>query len=188
MNTDDPKPAAEPKKNSEPSPGSSSGVPSKIYSSEQPDRHSFDKVQGENKGKTEQKEKDYHQKESVEEKVRETLRNFRESKKVDDLYAYAKDNKEQTISYALLLVGLLLMLFSYESLLGELIVGLVAGYHFAPQIMSYLRRVGYLFSGPEQLTNIVLTALLIGFFISAPGIIIGALVAAGLKEAFLTKS
>lgn len=187
MNTDDPKPVPEPKKTPEPSLGSSSAAPSKIYPSEHPDRHSFDKIQGENKSRTE-KDKNYHQKESVEEKVRETLRNFRESKKVDDIYLYAKNNKEETLTYVFLAVGLLLMLFNYKSTLGELIVGLVAGYHFAAQIMPYLRRIGYLFSGPEQLRNIVLTALLIGLFISAPGIVIGALVATGCKEAFLTKS
>ncbi|MBA2368505.1 MAG: hypothetical protein H0V82_05715 [Candidatus Protochlamydia sp.] len=185
MNTDDPKPVPEPIKNPEPSLGSSSAAPSKIYPSEQPDRHSFEKMQTENKGKTDQKDKDYHQKESVEEKVRETLRNFRKSKKVDDIYVYAKDNKEQTITYTLLVVGLLLMLLAYPSIFGQLIVGLVAGYHYANAIMSYLRRIGYLFSGPEQLTNIVLTALVIALFISAPGIVIGALVAVGCKEAFI---
>ncbi|CUI15732.1 conserved putative membrane protein [Candidatus Protochlamydia naegleriophila] len=129
-----------------------------------------------------QKEKDYYQKESVEDKVREHLRQARDSKKVDEIYDYARNNKEQTITYILLGIGLLLMLFVYESILGELLIGLVAGYHFAPEILFYLRNIGQVFTGQDQLRYIVLTAVLLGLFIAAPGIFIGSAIAASFKQ------
>ncbi|WP_068468563.1 hypothetical protein [Candidatus Protochlamydia phocaeensis] len=127
-----------------------------------------------------QKTKDYQHKESIEDKVRESFRNNKDSKKFDDLYQYARNNKEHTITYILLILGLLLLFF--DNLLGGLILGMVAGYHFAYEIIYYLRNIGQVFTGQDQLRYVVLTGLLLGLFIAAPGIFVGAIIVAAFKQ------
>lgn len=105
------------------------------------------------------------------------------NKKGDDFFAYAKSNKEQTIAYILLVLGLLFLLF-YNNLLGGLLIGLVAGYYFSSEIIYYLRNIGQVVGGQDQLRYVILTALLLGLFIAAPGIFIGALVVAVFKNTF----
>jgi hypothetical protein len=102
-------------------------------------------------------------------------------KKVDELYDYARSNKEQTITYILLALGLLFLLF-FNNLLGGLIIGMVAGYYFAAEIVYYIRNIGQIIGGQDQLRYVVLTALLLGLFIAAPGIFIGAAIVAAFKQ------
>lgn len=103
-------------------------------------------------------------------------------KKGDDIFAYAKSNKEQAIAYVLLALGLLFLLF-FNNLLGGLIIGMVAGYCFAREIIYYLRNIGQVIGGQDQLRYVVLTAVILGLFIEAPGIFIGALIVAAFKNA-----
>lgn len=90
-------------------------------------------------------------------------------------------NPEAYITYALLIVGILLLFFDYI-LLGSLIVGLIAGYHFSHEIVFYLRNLTNVFAGQDQVRYIVLTAVIISLFIAVPGIFIGAIVAAVFKQ------
>lgn len=126
----------------------------------------------------EEPKKDHH--ESMEDKVRDTFRNMRDSKKVDELYSYAQNNKEQTMIYVLLIVGLLVLFFNY--ILGGLIIGMVAGYYFADEIVYYIRNLGQIINGHDQLRYVILSAVLLGLFISAPGIFIGAAIVAAFKH------
>lgn len=112
----------------------------------------------------------------LEGKVKNTIHSLKES----EAYHYAVSNKEQTVTYILLALGILLLFFN--PLFGEIIVGLVAGYHFAPQIVYYLRNLSQIFEGQDQLRYIVLTGTLIALFITAPGIFIGAVIAALFKQ------
>jgi hypothetical protein len=105
-----------------------------------------------------------------------------DSNKVRDIYTLAASNKEQTIAYILLILGLLLLLF-FNNLLGGLIIGMVAGYYFAPEIIHYIRNLNEVTKGQEDpIRYIVLAALLLGLFIAAPGIFIGALIVATFKQ------
>lgn len=106
-----------------------------------------------------------------------------EIKKGEDIFAFAKSNKEQAIAYILLALGLLLLLFFNNlNLLGGLIIGVVAGYYFSSEIIYYISNIGQVVGGQNQLRYVVLTAVLLGLFIAAPGIFIGALVAAAFKK------
>ncbi|MCE2982296.1 MAG: hypothetical protein LW832_01900 [Parachlamydia sp.] len=129
------------------------------------------------------KDKSYFQKESVEEKVRESLRNFKNAKNMEQLYGYARQNKEQTVSYVLMIIGIILLLFTPYLILGELLIGLVAGYHFSAQIISYLQSFSNRFTTQWAFQNTVIIVLVLTIFIMAPGLVIGAVAAAGLKEA-----
>ena len=117
---------------------------------------------------------------SFQNKERDKFR--RESlRKGEDLFAYAKSNKEQTLAYVLLGLGLLFLLF-FNNLLGGLIIGMVAGYYFDAEIVYYIRNIGQIIGGQDQLRYVVLTSILLGLFIAAPGIFIGALIVATFKQ------
>lgn len=104
-----------------------------------------------------------------------------DSKTTKDFFKYAQMNKDQTITYLLLILGLIFLLF-FNNLLGGLIIGMVAGYYFAEDIVDYLRNLGKIIGGQEKIHYVVLTALLLGLFIAAPGIFIGAIVVAAFKQ------
>lgn len=119
--------------------------------------------------------------EELGDKMKGTVKNIKDS----ELYSYAASNKEQTITYILLAIGIILLFVN--SLLGGLIVGAVAGYHFSGPVAFYLRNLNKLFEGQDQLRYIVLTGLLVGLFIAAPGIFIGAVIVAVFKEVLFKK-
>lgn len=101
-----------------------------------------------------------------------------------DFVEYMKNNKEAAVTYALLLIGILLLIFD-AFLLGSLIIGLVAGYHFAHEIVFYLRNLTHVFAGQDQVRYLVLTAVIVALFIAIPGIFIGAVVAAVFRQVIL---
>lgn len=112
----------------------------------------------------------------IEDTVKDTIQNIKES----DFYHYARSNKEKTITYALLGIGILLLI-ARAWLIGGLLVGGALGYHFALEIMHYVRNFKQIFEGPEQVRYIVLTGFLIALLIIAPGIAVGAFIAAIIK-------
>ena len=99
------------------------------------------------------------------------------------IFSLAASHKEQTIIYLLLAAGLLILFF-FNNLLGGLIIGGVTGFYFASEIICYLRNLGQIVRGNDQLRYVILTALLLGLFIEAPGIFIGALIVALFKQVF----
>ncbi len=176
----DPNQAREPKTNlPEPPPLSSpaktsSAEPSKIYTAEPHDTSRISDTESKTYEKT--------QKESVEGEEREDLYNKRYSKKLDEMYDYAKYNKEQTVAYILLIIGILLIFFS--PILGELLIGLVGGFYFSKEIISYIRNLGQIAGGPDHTRYVILTAILLGILIVAPGFFIGAVIAAAFRKLF----
>lgn len=108
-----------------------------------------------------------------------------QSKKVEFSFEYAKSNKEKTITYILLVLGLLLLFFN--NMLGGLLIGVVAGYFFDAEIIYYLRNLSQIISGQEHIRYVVLTALALGLLIAAPGIFIGAVIMAIFKQVLFAK-
>ena len=98
-----------------------------------------------------------------------------------EMYQYMTTHREQVIAYILSILGLLLMLFA-NRLLGGIIIGMVTGYYFAPEIIYYLRNLSQITGHLDQLRCIVLAALALGLFIAAPGIFIGAIAVASFKQ------
>lgn len=127
---------------------------------------------------TEKSKKGY---EKFEDTLKGTVKNIKDS----EFYNYASSNREQTVSYVLLALGIIFLFIN--SFLGGLIVGAVAGYHFSKQIVYYLRNLNNIFEGHEQINYIILTGTLLALFIAAPGIFIGAVLVAIFKEIFLKK-
>lgn len=104
-----------------------------------------------------------------------------ETMKKNHLLNFAKTNKEQAIAYVILALGLLFLLF-YNNLLGGLLIGMVAGYYFSNEIIYYIRNIAQIVGGQNQLRYVILTAVILGLFIAAPGIFIGALIVAVFKN------
>lgn len=98
-----------------------------------------------------------------------------------DFFNYMASNREQAITYILLVLGILLIIFT-NGLLGGLIIGMVAGYYFDQEIIYYIRNLGQIAGGQNQIRYIVLAALALGLFIAAPGIFIGAIIVATFKQ------
>lgn len=117
-------------------------------------------------------------KETSEKNSRQTI-NFSNLK--GDIENYMKTNREQIIIYILLALGLSLLLFA-SSLLGALIIGMVAGYYFASEIIYFIRNLGQIMGGQDQLHYVVLATIALGLFIQAPGIFIGAIIVATFKQ------
>lgn len=117
-----------------------------------------------------------------EDKLKGTVKNIKDS----EFYSYASSNKEQTISYILLALGIILLFIN--TFVGGLIVGMVAGYHFSKQVVYYLRNLNKIFEGHDQLRYIVLSGVLFALLIAAPGVFVGAAIVAIFKELFLKNS
>lgn len=115
--------------------------------------------------------------ESVENKFKDTMQNIRKS----EFFSYACCNREQTITYIVLALGIILLLTDFW-FIGGLIVGGVVGYHFSMEVIDFLRNIRQIFEGPDRLRYIVLTGLLIGFLITSPGIVIGIILVALIKH------
>jgi hypothetical protein len=109
-------------------------------------------------------------------KLKDSFENLRSSRP----YTYAISNQEMTATYILLVIGIILLFVN--PLAGSIILGAVAGYHFAPEIIAFLRHFTQILEAPNQVRYIVLLTTLIGLFIQAPGIFFGAVFVAALKQ------
>lgn len=121
------------------------------------------------------------EKEAFKGKNQQTWGNKDNSGKTENFYTYTMSNKEHIITYILLILGLITLLF-FSNLLGGLILGMVAGFYFASDIVYYIRNLGQVIGGQDHLRYIVLTSILLGLFIAVPGIFIGAIIVATFKQ------
>ena len=104
-----------------------------------------------------------------------------------ELLDYFKNHSRETISYILIILGILL-LFT-EPVYGGLIVGIVAGIYFADELIIYIKnwkaaivsRSNY----PEVARHLILGGVAIAFFISAPAIFLGAAISIVIKQLFI---
>lgn len=124
--------------------------------------------------------------EPKQEKFSDKIRNINDGKRVGEFYDLAKQNKERALTYALIILGLIILFFN--NLVGGLIIGMVAGYYFAPEITSYIRNLSHIISGHDNLRYVALTGLLLGLLIAAPGIFIGAAIVAAFKQVIFDKN
>lgn len=114
--------------------------------------------------------------EHVEDKIRGTFKNIKESKQVNDLYRYARTNKEQMLTYILLAIGVIL-LFTHTPI-GGLLIGLVTGYFFSDEIVFFGKNIRQFFESQDYLRYLVMIVAGLALLVEAPGIIIGVIVAA----------
>ena len=105
----------------------------------------------------------------------------------EDLFNYFKNHSRETISYILLVLGILL-LFT-EPVYGGLLVGIVAGIYFGDEFVGYIKNwktdINTKNRYAEVARHLIFAGLAIAFFISAPAIFLGAAVSIGIKQLFI---
>lgn len=114
--------------------------------------------------------------ESFKEKLTEKLEKLKNSDQVGGLFSYAKSNTRDTIAYILLILGIILLFFQPHY--GGFLIGLIAGLYFSEEIIYIANHFSDLIEEQGLVRVIVLAALFVGFFITAPLIFIGAFIGA----------
>jgi len=110
---------------------------------------------------------------------------FREALKkegIQGLYGYAKSNTRDTIAYVVLIIGVILLFFDPSFFWGGLLVGLVVGFYFASEILGLIKHFNDVIAEQGVVRSLVFGGLMVAFFISAPGIFIGAAVGVAIKK------
>jgi hypothetical protein len=107
----------------------------------------------------------------------------------EDLLDYFKNHTRETISYVLLILGILL-LFT-EPAYGGLLIGLIAGIYFGDELVEYIKNWTNTIKSKSRYSDVarqlILAGLAFAFFISAPAIFLGAAISIGIKQLFLTQ-
>lgn len=110
---------------------------------------------------------------------------LRDAKKLDSLYGLQNTpTTAQIITYIILVLGLIIIFFN--SLVGSALIGGVVGYYFSEEIVYYLKNAALIFNNSDPLKAIIISALLLSIFISAPGFFLGVAVA-GIRHLLLIK-
>lgn len=99
--------------------------------------------------------------------------------KLDDLYGYFDKNTRDIIAYIFLFIGIILLLF--QSFWGGLIIGIIAGIYFSEPIVYWLKHLQHAVEEEGIARSLIFAGVVLGLFIGAPGIFIGAAIAIGLK-------
>lgn len=113
-------------------------------------------------------------------KLNETLESLKKNEKIEGIYNYATNNTRDTVAYILMIVGIVLLFTN--TFYGGLLVGLIFGYYFAPELLKYSQSVNDLIEEHGMVRSLIFGGLLLALFISAPAIFIGAALAVILKQ------
>lgn len=119
-------------------------------------------------------------KESIHKKISEKFEKLRKNEKMEELYQFATANTRDTIVYALLVIGLILLLF--VPFWGGLIIGVIGGIYFADDLLTWFNDINDYMDKEGLARLVILGGIGIAFLIAAPGIIIGAVVAVAIKK------
>ena len=76
------------------------------------------------------------------------------------------------------------MLF-FEPIYGGAIIGIIVGLYFTKEIITPIKSIESFIERQGMVRSLILGGTLLGIFIEAPAIIIGAAVAVGLKQIIL---
>lgn len=101
----------------------------------------------------------------------------------DSLLSYFKTHIREAITYALLILGIVLLFF--DQLYGGVLVGLVAGIYFGDEIVNYIKSWSTTTDSKRVARNLILAGIVIALFISAPAIFLGIAVAIAVKQLFI---
>lgn len=97
----------------------------------------------------------------------------------EDFFSYAKANAKDMIAYVLMVLGLILMFFN--TLYGGLLIGIVSGLYFSREIVKLWAEREAFLDRHGLVHCVILGGLILGLFIAAPAIFIGAALVIVLK-------
>lgn len=102
----------------------------------------------------------------------------------DNLIGYFKHHLRETISYIILILGIITLFF--DQYIGGIIVGLIAGIYFGDEVVNYLKSWNVDKDSKAIARHFISAGVAIAFLISAPAIFLGAAIAIGIKQLFIT--
>lgn len=118
--------------------------------------------------------------ESITEKITGSVNDLRKSEKVEDLFQFAKGNTRDTISYIVLFLGIILLMF--RPMWGGLMIGVVGGIYFAKEIVNWFQNLNQYVEERGLIRTIIIGGLALGLFLEAPYIFIGAAISIGVMQ------
>ena len=105
----------------------------------------------------------------------------------EDLLDYFKSHIRESISYIILVLGIILLFF--DRLYGGLLVGIVTGVYFGDEIVNYIKSLknslNNLSSNPDLAKHLITLGIAFAFLITAPGVFLGAAIAIAIKLMFV---
>jgi len=116
-------------------------------------------------------------------KISKKLEDLKASEKLESIYSYAQSSTRDTLAYVILITGLVLLFF--HPFIGGSLIGLIGGLYFAKEITEFARSTQEFLEEYGMVRSLVFGGGLLGLFISAPAIFIGAAIAIGLKTILL---
>lgn len=112
-------------------------------------------------------------------KLSETFEHLKKNEKVESFLEYARTNTQDTIAYALMIIGLIWFLIHGFS--GGILIGLVAGFYFSRELTELLKSYNEFIEAQGIPRSLILGGTLVALFIAAPGVFVGAAIMVGLK-------
>jgi hypothetical protein len=100
----------------------------------------------------------------------------------DDVFQYLRTNIRETVAYALLILGILLIYF--HPIIGGLLVGIVAGIYFGNEIIAAIRGWKDFIETEGIPRSLVVAGVAFAFFLSAPAIFLGIALSLLIKQLF----
>jgi hypothetical protein len=120
------------------------------------------------------------EKKSFKDSFKSSLSDFRSNAKLSNVMSYAAANTRDTISYVILIIGIVLLFF--HSFYGGMLIGLVTGFYFSSEILALLHHTTLLVDEQGIVKSLVAGGLILGLFISAPAIFIGMALAVAIRQ------
>lgn len=119
-------------------------------------------------------------KDGFKDKFKRSLDQLRSNEKLDNIVSYATANTRDTISYVLLIIGIVLLFF--HPFYGGLLIGLIAGFYFSSEILAVIRNFNDFVDEQGIVKSLIGAGLLLGLLISNPAIFIGIALAVAIRQ------
>lgn len=113
-------------------------------------------------------------------KFESTLSDLKKNAKLESLVSYATANTRDTVSYVILILGIILLFF--HSFYGGALIGLVAGFYFSSEIIALIKHGNALVEEQGVVKSLIAGGVLLAFFICSYPIFIGAALAVAIRQ------
>lgn len=117
---------------------------------------------------------------SFQEKFQSTMKNLRSNEKLESLVGHATANSRDTLSYVVLIIGIILLFF--HAFYAGVLIGLIAGFYFSSEILAVLKNFNAFVEEQGIVKSLIAGGLLLALFVSAPGIFVGIAVAVAARQ------
>lgn len=120
------------------------------------------------------------------EKFKSSLDKFRTNEQMEHLVGYATSNTRDTVSYVLLIIGIVLLFF--YPFYGGILVGLIAGFYYSSEVLALFQSFNEFLDDQGIVKSLILGGLFLALFISAPAIFIGIAIAVAIRQILFPES